>query len=602
MDDVHTLALEVDNTGFLLDRLGEDCHPLQFLRELTQNSIEAVQRASGTGEIVWDVEWNLFESKGVYKLSITDTGDGMTGDEMVKYINRLSSSGGTQAFDRNYGVGAKIAAATRNHAGLLYLSWRENVGAMICLWRDSVSGVYGLRQLPLGDDKYGHWAPVLDDFKPALIQGHGTQVVLMGNDEDENTMSAPEGARSPSRWISRYLNTRYFCFPEGIAVRAREGWENPRENVDSNVLRRLTGQRDYLTAHADVAGSVPLTSATAHWWILRDEGALTQNSGYIASSGHVAALYQDELYELQEGRSGTARLQNFGVVLGPTRVVIYVQPDVGGSSRLTTNTARTQLLLNSEPLPWADWATEFRAALPEEIKELIAQVAAGSKSADHAKSIRDRLKQISDLLKLSRYRPSPGGVLHVDPDRVTGGVRIGGGANGKASGGTGGGSTPTTRTGNLHALYLDKAGVPADRVEPDPYPRTTWVSIKDGTRAEGDIEDRAAKYLADQNHLLINSDFRVFQDMTARWEKNFPGVPGASDVIEDEVRQWFEQALVETVMGVQGLQSSREWSVADIDAALSEEALTSSVMQRYHVDVALRRALHTRLGVPSKGG
>lgn len=41
-----TLPLTVDNTGFLLDRLGTDCHPLQFLRELTQNSIEAILHTS----------------------------------------------------------------------------------------------------------------------------------------------------------------------------------------------------------------------------------------------------------------------------------------------------------------------------------------------------------------------------------------------------------------------------------------------------------------------------------------------------------------------------------------------------------------------------
>src|SRR5258708_4220837 len=39
-----TYPLKVANTGFLLDRLGEDCHPLQFLRELTQNGIEAILR------------------------------------------------------------------------------------------------------------------------------------------------------------------------------------------------------------------------------------------------------------------------------------------------------------------------------------------------------------------------------------------------------------------------------------------------------------------------------------------------------------------------------------------------------------------------------
>ena len=52
-----TLPLTVANTGFLLERLGQDCHPLQFLRELTQNSIEAIGRSSATdGLIVWDVD------------------------------------------------------------------------------------------------------------------------------------------------------------------------------------------------------------------------------------------------------------------------------------------------------------------------------------------------------------------------------------------------------------------------------------------------------------------------------------------------------------------------------------------------------------------
>ena len=38
----NTLLLEVHDVGFLLDRLGEDCQPLQFLRELTQYAIEAI--------------------------------------------------------------------------------------------------------------------------------------------------------------------------------------------------------------------------------------------------------------------------------------------------------------------------------------------------------------------------------------------------------------------------------------------------------------------------------------------------------------------------------------------------------------------------------
>ena len=122
------------------------------------------------------------------------------------------------------------------------------------------------------------------------------------------------------------------------------------------------------------------------------------------------------------------------------------------------------------------------------------------------------------------------------------------------------------------------------------------MSVKDGTREYGDIEDRAAKYLADQNILLINADFRVFADMVSCFSKEFKDVPSVTDLTRDAVRGWFEQALVESVMGVQGLVNSKEWTQKDVESALSDEALTAVVMQRYHVHFAVKRELGSKLG------
>jgi hypothetical protein len=123
-----------------------------------------------------------------------------------------------------------------------------------------------------------------------------------------------------------------------------------------------------------------------------------------------------------------------------------------------------------------------------------------------------------------------------------------------------------------------------------------WVSAKDGTREPGILEDRAGKYLPEQNLLQINADFRVFMDMVKRFSKMYPDSPGAQVTIEEVVREWFEQSLVETVMGVQSLEGAREWSNDDIVRALSEEALTAAVMPRYHLDFAIKRALGSKLG------
>jgi hypothetical protein len=109
------------------------------------------------------------------------------------------------------------------------------------------------------------------------------------------------------------------------------------------------------------------------------------------------------------------------------------------------------------------------------------------------------------------------------------------------------------------------------------------------------MEDKAATFILSQNTLLVNADFRVFTDMIARLckEKEGDGLRGA---VEEVVHQWFEQALVETVIGVQQLRGSKEWGPEEMDRALSPEALTSAVMQRYHVYRACRRELGARFG------
>jgi len=594
-----TLPMNVSNIGFLLNRLGQDCHPLQFLRELTQNSIEAVGRSGEPGEIIWDVDWTSYElaEQPVFKLCVVDTGDGMTGQEMVKYINHLSSSLAKQTLDGNYGVGAKIAAATRNRAGLIYLSWKNGQCSMIHLWYDPETSEYGLKQFRRPDGNYDHYCEVEDSVKPPAIKEHGTMVVLFGNTEEEDTMVAPSGAPSPSRWIGRYLNTRYFRFPEGITVKSRIGWTVPRSNRDSNILSTVTGQEAYLKAHAEASGTVKLRAAIAHWWILRDEDAISQNSGYIASGGHIAAMYKDELYEMKvSGRGRTALLQNFGVVFGYARVVIYVEPASDEANLVTSNTARTALMINQEPVPWDDWAAEFRESMPVEITNLIENSAPSNLDQNSSKSIRDRLKQLLDLYNISRYRPSVNGREKIDDGLLTRGGSPGkNGSSPTGEGGTRSGERGGT-AGGVYSAFLKPDGQNGSAVKADPFPQVDWISIADGSRTTGDLEDRAARFLQDQNRLLINADFRVFTDMVKRMEKEFGESPAAKDTIVKTVKAWFEQSLVEVVIGARSLEHSKEWPVDALGRALSDEALTAVVLPRYHVYYNVKRELGAKLG------
>ena len=174
------LPMAVAQTSFSVNRLGQDCEPMQFIRELTQNSIEAVIRTGESGEIRWHCTKQAFPSgKSGFKLSITDTGDGMTGEELERHINQLSASGAQQDLSGNFGVGAKISTVPRNPIGVVYRSWKDGEGHQVWLHKDRI-GQYGLRQFPLDDDEFSYHPPVPNSSKPAIIRSHGTQVILMG--------------------------------------------------------------------------------------------------------------------------------------------------------------------------------------------------------------------------------------------------------------------------------------------------------------------------------------------------------------------------------------------------------------------------------------
>jgi hypothetical protein len=607
-----TKDMTVNDTSFLVDRLGKDCSPLQFLRELTENALKAIHLLpTESGEVVWDAYWPWHERFGVFKLSIIDNGTGMTGPEMVEYINQLAAGLAERALDKNFGVGAKISALPLSPEGLLYCSWKNGIGHMIHLWRDPTTNRYGLKLLERPDGTFDYWGEVTDEVKPPQIAEHGTMVVLLGQQEEQDTMKAPAGALVPSRWILRYLNSRYLDFPKGITVRARDGWELPRASKH-NTLRVVTGMRAWLDDHKEGEGSsgvIQLTGALAHWWIVRENA---DAKGHHTPLGQVGALYRNELYEVVYGRQGVTRLQSFGIIFGHSQVALYLEPTTSDS--LSSNTARSQLLLNGEPLPWDEWAAEFRANMPSELIALIERVGSASDSSDHSRSIWERLKAVRDIFRLSRYRAVRKGTLEIGADED----RLGDDA---AVDDTELDQDPTldpdpdptpepepepepttrrprgpSKADQLFSMFLKAGGVPGEEVEGEQGPRTKWLSVTNGTRTAGDMEDRAAKYLPEEDLILINADFRVFNDMIQRWIELYRGIPAAGDTIREVVREWFEQQLIEAVVGAKALKGSPEWAGDGIAALWSQEALTAVVMPRYHVDVNIKRSLGSRLG------
>ena len=152
--------------------------------------------------------------------------------------------------------------------------------------------------------------------------------------------------------------------------------------------------------------------------------------------------------------------------------------------------------------------------------------------------------------------------------------------------------------GNLYSLFEQTPGIRAEKIASRELPEieVIWVSVADGTRTPPHLEDRAARYDRRHNLLTISADFRGYLAIIERWVKRYQRVPGARRAIEDLLGGWWQQALEETVLGVLALKGSEYWDDRAVQAALSEEALTATAMQRYHLDAVARRELRGLLG------
>ena len=529
--------LSVANPTFLLERLGSECTDLQGLRELTVNGIDAIAALGdrACGRVVWDLDWQRFDASGgrVRKLSVTDTGTGMTAEQLRQYINQLASSGREQSAGGNFGVGAKVAAGSRNPHGLEYRSWCQGQGALVCFKRHP-DGRWGLEPQQRPDGRTDFWRPLDEQDKPWLLRGHdhGTQVVLLGQHERHDTTEAPTSVTESRRqWISRYLSGRFLRLPERVEVLVREqrGHAQPRQ------LQRIHGEEHHLQQRAIAAGAVHLSNAIAQWWVLDDDHRARRREATLwAATGHAAAVHSDELYDiLPQTRGGYGRLQDFGIRFGYERVVLHLEPHVP-AGRLQCNTARTLLLLDHEPLPWARWGEEFAAAMPVEILQL-QERAASADVAPRQEAIRQRVTAILPLYRLSRYRPiaRPRQVPMqpaTDERNQPSDTSTAAPAAPRRGPAVDAATAPAAGERALRPSTAPPAEDPRDERQPHPtvsLPDVAWISARDGSRAIGDLEDQAARYHLDRHELTINADFRAITDLTSHWQDRYRGIAGA---------------------------------------------------------------------------
>ncbi len=621
----------VENADFIADKLASELLPDQEYREAAKNAEEAIQRRleldpnSAPGRIEYDVDWAMLQATGAWYVACTDNGDGMSRSELERYTTTLAvqGAGRNQSLSGNQGMGLKISGPTRHKAGVLIRSLKHGEHTMVQVGWNPATKEYGL--IPIGPNGESVVSVPEEMFPRFIVEnGSGTVVTFLGNADLDNTF-APPGR--PRGWLFKYLHQRFFRFANDavdllvrVPVGDVEDWPQTREDADERQRgvggrsfnlskvrgtasvwddasdRQGAGHRGVVDLAGDPGADVP--AARLHWWVI-PAGPGTDVSTRTASGGSIAVLYQNELHDWRTSNQANPFFARLGVLFGKTRIAFVLEP-LG--STVTSDFARAHVLVGGRPVfeseAWHVWSDQFRSDMPEPIRRtmLEEQARLQVEDPDRARRIRDRLKDVMQMLRPRRFRRSAtgdmpaGGPASAGPGNTDGVVieRSAGAGTRQGPGATRGIGAALTQIDETH-------GEPATEVFTILRLDPKWV-----TEAESDdfplvngngrgLHDRAAALAGEDGLtaaiLLLNREFRGYQAILAavnEWA-NSDGDDDKAQLIETYTQEWVEQKMIEAVNGLRQLENGSTWTAVNFDDAFSPVALTAAFMaDRYH--------------------
>lgn len=590
-------SIQVNEGGLteLIQNLAKDCSNTQWLREFTKNSFEAIESyrkevdSDFKGEVIVDYDPLLAEN-GLFKIQIIDNGIGMSEEELKNFPRQLSSTSSIKKKlgNNNYGVGAKISSLTRNHAGIVYQSWKDGIGKMICIHFHD--GGYTYKNLGV-EGEVEYISNVDDAVKHKIIKDHGTIVTLLGMEETSDTMNpVSHGLKKGSReaWIQEYLNKRYFQIPDYISLKSRDGYF---KEGTFNSLRNIFGMTQMLEKNSILKGVVELEDADVNWYVL-DENR-PDGKGREFKLGHTAVVHEDEIFEISLGHNKQPR---FGIGWKNRDVVLHVHPK---GDNYHQNISRNSLSFKGEEtLPWDKWQDQFRdpEIFPEELKKFL-QDALENDDSTGSRDLKRKLKDYAKFYSLSSFKKfslSKSGTVEVDPNDLeegfSGGFK-GGDKNRKKTNPSKG---PNSGHVDAYLSIMRKEGSGKKAKElSDPFPKLVWTKDSGGLVSAGELTDRAALFRKEAHTVFANEEYTGFTDTIEFFKKEFPLLH--EKIIISAVQDTFGTQLLETIAGAMSLEKRKHWAGEYFEKAISPESLTVAVGSRMFFYQQIKRELTQKI-------
>ena len=570
-------------SGPLIDRSYAEALPYQYVRELVKNSIEAKIPGQDL-TIKLHPDWKyVAESAALgnptYRLMSEDDGVGMDEGEVKMFFRSLSLSGGGKAMGLhdNFGMGAKISTMPANPYGVYVMSWKDSEGSMVRLFKGD-DGEYGLWRWDT-DDGYTAVVDPPDDYNydsDGIRRSHGTALVFAGDGPFCDTyLTFPGQESGGNKALGVYLNKRFFRFPDGVSIKAWEfvssdkstwGASPKKTATGGGNFREILGQKHFLDRYSTASGTVDVTGAKVHWWVIDDDNNLDKAHamhGAGHSPGYVAALHKDELYDTHRS---PGRFRQFGIFYAESRkrVTLIVEPDYSESSGACPNTTRSNLIyLGSKDLslPWGVWGAEFMAKMPDEVKAVCTNQGINLAGLDDVKkALRARASYLRERI-LERGTLSKG----VTPK----------GSRKKPS------KKPSRKRKNT-----------------GPHGRTI-PEVQFIQDVDSDELDRPAEFNRDTGTLTLFLDHPIFQTEIKYWCAQYDHLPDAGTVeskVTAFVTDVYAFSLVAKLVHATAFKGDIHWKDDAYDTLLSAESLTMGLLGKVDGETQIRQKLAGSLG------
>lgn len=576
--------LTIQDDRFLINRLIGQAPRHTLVREFFMNAQESAALAPEGQRLVRVYPTSI---GGVRKLTFWNTGPGMNATELRTATNISASINKQMSIKGNFGIGAKVSGLTVSPAGIRYRSCKNGVVHEVTIGYDDEAETF----VRFTFDVQGREESVFD-VSYALrhtvdLSSDWTEVVLMGEDDEHDTISEPIGKdiRVDRSYVPTQIFRRFAEFRSGVKVVLDVSLTKGGGRDETGRTRTLKTLQEVVPALPN-AETVVCSKTDVRIQYIHDpkhanySHSLSALSNPATSSTTFCALvHKGERYDFRTGKKWSAVAPNYGIPFGSTVLTVEIFPPeddaLPNQYRDALTTVEERNVISTD-----DYAAKVRELMPEWVKDVIREAHPPrdenlddlqkdlQKLLDefrlptntYAKSLKAPDRTDDSDLGLDEASSAPVDPVDGEEDRFLRGGRIGGqrATDKKAR------KAPEGAKLSKESQALERA--PTIEILDDP----TEIDEKQ-------MKGRAGRYYKDAQTLFINGLYSAVERMASELELHFAG-----QVEAEELRRIILKAAQRSTAFRVGKATcfaiSKRlvdgWSLEDLDRATSPESLS----------------------------